>query len=252
MLNRILPINKACIVKDGVFKPYSRVHIAKGRAMATNGRVVVVWNLEKLRQVDEDQNEETVFTKEVIQYLEGKSVTSQYWEALVKAKEVFVIMDNKKEKLEVMQDGRTFTLEYDFPNEKETYTEQISGLVKAQQDNWDTSKSCVIWSDFETVKKSLGVSNTTKFNMFFNNEKGCLKIVPENGYDCFAICKTENNDTNMFLLNEFNDFIEDFLTIGDSFTVKLGSIKKEEKAPVFEEDKDQINILDVIDETPGL
>ncbi len=249
MLNRILPINKACITKEGGFKPYSRVHILKGRAMATNGRVVVVWNLEKLQQIDEDQVEETVFTKEVIEYLEGKSVTSQYWEALVKAKEVFVIKDEKKEKLEVLQDGRTFTLDYDQPSDKETYSEQISGLVKAQQDNWKAETTCFTWSDLEVIKKSLGVSPTTKVNMFFNNETGCAKIVPENGYDCFALCKTENNETNMFLLNEFNDFIEDFLSVGDSFT--MNHYKEEKKEPKTK-DMAQLDILDTVDETPGL
>lgn len=228
-LNKVLPINKVCLTKDGVFKPYARIHIAKGRAMATNGRTIVVWNLKKLQQVGENDVEEEVLTEEVIEFLEGKSITAQYWESLIKAKEVYVVKDGEESKLEIIQDGRSFVLEYLQPSVKEIYTEQISSMIKAEKEVSSTEKSCILWSELETAKKALAISSTTKVNMVFNGENNSVKIIPENGYDCFAVCQSVNNETNMFILEEFNSFVEDFLTVGDTYGVRLGKVEEEPK-----------------------
>lgn len=248
-MNKVLPLNKVCLTKQGAFKPYSRIHILKGRAMATNGRVAVCWNLKKIQQVGKEDQEEQVMTEEVIEYLEGKSVTSQYWESLIKANEVYVVEDGDNRNLEIMQEGRTFVLEYTHPSEKETYAEQISKIIKQEKEIDSTDRACLIWEDLEIARKALGVSNSTKVNMFFNGSSNSIKIIPENGYDCFAVCDVESNETNMFLLDEFNEFIEDFLTVGDTFSVKLGKVETEEKEKPKEEQPENQEEMNFEEET---
>ena len=217
-----IPLHKGVPPLDEINPQRGYITITNGYAFITNGRTLIVANLTDKFVADLDD--------EVIDYLEGKYLSKEYWEALTKANQIDVVDDL----LHLKSTGSSTFLEYENPpfvHSENFLPLDFSNHIIKNDSFASTVNVSLNFASLDMFAKASGMNKTDRFIFSTNGPDKPVKVFINSRDGIFALVSPEYDDTtDIFFRAPLQTFVINYRkNEADSKERKLNYLKGQAK-----------------------